>query len=367
MTAPRPLILSHLPHDLHAHAACWGLRRIGADPLWIRSWDDPRLDGPSLAIGGAPPPDDGVCGHGAVWFRRPRAPETFPGALEADQAFLRTEWGRYAANLHAMPGRAGAAFWVNRPDAAIRAENKLVQLDAAQRCGLRVPETLISRDPAAIRRFVARHGRVVYKPFQSHGWIDGEGRVFGSYARVVGPEALDDASLRQCPGIFQQPVDKRYDVRVTVIGAHAFAMRLDTPAHEDAIDWRAMSLGGRVEAAPFALPEDCAGRLHALMDTLGLAFGCADFVADDGGALHFLEVNQAGQFLFAEQMLPCLPLLAALCAMLAQARPDYTFDEAAPGPRYADYLASDEHRAWWAEVSPGIRGADGAIPGLSPE
>jgi|GEM_PF-4238627 len=92
-----------------------------------------------------------------------------------------------------------------------------------------------------------------------------------------------------------------------------------------------------------------------------------DFGVDAQGQLHFFEVNQAGQFLFAEEMLPSLPLLGALCAMLAQARPDYAFDPAAPGPRYANYSQSDEYQAWWAEVSPGIRGSDGAIPGVSQE
>lgn len=40
------------------------------------------------------------------------------------------------------------------------------------------------------------------------------------------------------------------------------------------------------------------------MDALGLVFGCIDLVADDHDELHFLEINQAGQFLFVEHDAP---------------------------------------------------------------
>lgn len=364
---PRPLIVSHLAHDIHAAAVCWGLRRLGAEPRWIRSWADPALPGLSLAIGPGADRAGGVAGADAVWFRRPRLPDRFEGAIDGDLPFLRNEWARFSGNLHALPGLAGEAMWVNPPEAAARAERKLVQLRAAQRVGLRFPETLMSCDPAEIRRFVGRHGRVVYKPFQSHTWMDGSGRMFSSYARLVDAGALgEDDGLRQCPGIFQQAIDKRHDVRVTMIGARAFALRLDAPARDGVVDWRAGSLAGEVEAAPLVLPDDCVERLHALMRELDIVFGCIDLVAGADGELHFLEINQAGQFLFAEHLAPSLPLLGAMCAMLAQARPDYAL-EAAAAIRYADYLDSDEHRSWWREVAPDIRDGDGVPPGVSVE
>lgn len=368
----RPLILSVLEHDIHAAAVCWGLQRNGIEPLWIRSWADPSMPPLSLhcdtesgvqATGGPAHAD-----ISSVWFRRPRNPEDFPRAHDADLPFLRTEWGRFANNIHAMSAQATDVLWVNHPSAAIRSENKLVQLHAARRAGLSFPATLMSTDPAEIRRFAAAHGRVVYKPFQTHTWQDAAtGKMFSSYARIVDGGMLeDDDSLRQCPGIYQQVVDKHHDVRVTIVGDHAFPVRLDTPRDGDFIDWRIGSLSETMQAAPAELPQAYLDKLHDLMRELGIAFGCVDLAIDGAGEPHFLEVNQAGQFLFLEQALPTMPILRAVCALLGQGRSDYSLD-AISGVTYADYIDSDQHRQWWDTVSTGIRGKDGSIPGVSVE
>ena len=108
----------------------------------------------------------------------------------------------------------------------------------------------LSSDPEEIRRFRDAHGRIVYKPFATHSWRDGDGRMFSTYARTVDAEALrDDASLRLCPGIYQACVDKTFDVRVTIIGHRQFAVRLDAPDDGDGVvDWRAASIGDRTRS-----------------------------------------------------------------------------------------------------------------------
>ncbi|MCF7223144.1 hypothetical protein [Marilutibacter chinensis] len=372
MADRHPLILSGLAHDIHAAAVIWGLQQQGLSPLWIRSWADSTMPPMSMYCD----PQSGVraryasigAGIGSVWFRRPRNPETFPHAHEADLPFLRNEWGRFINNIHALDAELTDALWVNRPAAAANAENKLVQLHAARRAGLPFPATLMSSDPVEIRRFVGTHRRVVYKPFQTHTWQDASsGKMFSTYARIVDADMLhDDASLRQCPGIYQQVVDKHHDVRVTIIGDHLFPIRLDTPLQGDFVDWRIGSLADTMRARPTELPSGFPDMLHRLMRELGIVFGCVDLAIDGDGHPHFLEVNQAGQFLFLEQAAPAMPILRAMCALLAQGRSDYSID-ALSDVSYADYLASDEHGAWWESVRDGIKGTDGAIPGVSVE
>ncbi|MCD9027614.1 hypothetical protein LDO26_05255 [Luteimonas sp. BDR2-5] len=366
---PRPLILSCLAHDLHAHAACWGLRRNGCDPLWISSWADPALEPVSLHCDAL----DGVraCGTAhvpSVWYRRPRLPEAFAGANAADRPFLRNEWGRFINNLQASPDAWDDVLWVNRPEAAIAAENKLTQLRAARAVGLAFPATLMSADPVRIREFAASHRRIVYKPFQTHSWQDSDsGRIFSTYARVVEADMLDDdASLRLCPGIFQALVDKTADLRVILVGEHAYAVRLATSGDATFIDWRAGTLDQALSASPATLPGATLDRLRALMRQLGLVSGSIDLVVDADGDVHFLEINQAGQFLFLEDALPGLPLLQTMCALLASGRSDCE-PSAIAGVSYAAYLASEEHARWWETVRDGIRAADGTIPGVSVE
>ena len=112
--------------------------------------------------------------------------------------------------------------------------------------------------------------------------------------------------------------------------------------------------------------SDWTAGLRRLMDAMGLVFGCVDLVGDADGGLHFIEINQAGQFLFVEHDVPEMPLLRAMAAMLAEARPDYALDSVA-ALSYAQFLEDPEQMAWWDSVAPGIRGADGRIPGVSEE
>jgi len=361
----QPLILSARPYDVHAAAAMWGLRQSGLAPSWPSSLVDGSVPPVSLYCddsdgegsgGGAGWKasgwlDDGAIG--SIWFRRAHTPDVFPRAIDADVPFLRTEWARFLRNVYALGDAFSDRLWVNRPASANRAENKLAQLEAARRCRLRFPATLVSHDPDQIRRFVARHGRVVYKPFVPHTWEDGAtGKRFGTFARLVEPTMLaDDESLSLCPGIYQVYVEKKYDLRIVAIGDRFFTVRLASRSGAAFVDWRAYTFAPELHVEVCALPDRYRGKLESLLRELGLVFGCIDVAVDVDGDAHFLEVNQAGQFLFLEELAPPLPLLRAMCAMLACGRTDYSL-EAAADVSYPTYAASEAHRAWWE----GVRG-----------
>lgn len=355
----QPLILSSMRHDIHAHAVCWGLRQAGLKPIWLLSPTDDSAPAQSLVCDDREP----WRAHGwldsertgSVWYRRPSDPEPSAQAQASDRVFIGGEWSRTMRNLYALGERFCDQLWVNRPAAAMRAEHKLAQLDAARECGLRFPPTLISHDPDQIRRFTAEHGRVVYKTFTTHSWTTAaRDRTCSVYATVLEPELLDDeASLALCPGIFQPYVDKVCDLRIVVIGERFFTVRVVSSSGGAFVDWRAHQFGPDLIAEPFDLPTAYQDKLRGLMNKLGLVFGCIDVVLDRDGEPHFLEINQAGQFLFVEDMAASLPLLRALCAMLAQGRADYDM-ESLPALPYQQYLDCDEHGEWWREVKPGL-------------
>jgi glutathione synthase/RimK-type ligase-like ATP-grasp enzyme len=351
----RPLILSSLSHDIHAHAVSWGLRCSGVEPLWVSSFADPAAGAISLYSDDETPwRASGALGAeiGPVWYRRTRNPEDFPRVRQSDLAFVRTEWARFLKNLYLLAGDLSDRLWINPPAAAIEAENKLVQLRAARRCGVRFPATLVSNDPVEIRAFFRRHGKVIYKPFMTHSWENADGDAFSTYASILDESMLaGDESLRHCPGIYQAYVEKRSDLRVVAIGERLFTVALRSTSGQAFVDWRAHQHGTSLEATVAELPTGCADKLKAVMRALGIVFGCFDLALDDNGEAYFLEVNQAGQFLFLEQLVPQLPLLQAMSAMLGQGRTDYSLDPD-PALSYAAYNASDEHAQWWQQVRP---------------
>ena len=67
-----------------------------------------------------------------------------------------------------------------------------------------------------------------------------------------------------------------------------------------------------------------------------------DLVIDTEGNIYFLEVNQAGQFLFIEEVLPGIPLLHAMTAFLSSGRVDYSM-HCVKSRRFADYSVTEHH------------------------
>jgi len=56
------------------------------------------------------------------------------------------------------------------------------------------------------------------------------------------------------------------------------------------------------------------------MKDLGIVFGCFDLIVTPAGDYVFLELNEAGAFLWIEEQLPELHLADAFCEFLCQSR-----------------------------------------------
>lgn len=245
----------------------------------------------------------------AVWLRRifagPR-PEGL-SELEAAQCARDTR-----AALDGWLGLLDHAAWLD-PLARVRAaEDKLAQLRAAQRAGLRVPRTVVGNDPDAVRAlWAATGGRVVTKLLTPVSRSMAAGPAV--YTTALRAEDLDELDgLALSPMIFQERVAKVRELRVVYVAGRCFVGAL--PADRD--DWRDQT----AEASPWqrdALPDDVAGPLDAMMRALGLRFGAADLLRDADGGHHFLEVNPVGEWGMLERDLE-LPISDAIAEVLCR-------------------------------------------------
>ena len=349
----RFLIPTH-PGDVHAVAVALALEARGHEAVeWFGS-DFPTLQSASIDLRGtvtgweisgpgiaAGPPFD------TVWLRRP-TPAVLPSGLHpADRPVARRECHDFLAGLYHLV--APGAFWVNPLASRPRAELKAVQLQEAARAGLTVPPTLMSNDPARIRRFLEEHrGRAVYKPFYPAQWGTDD-RVAVLFTTDVEAEDLpDDETLRVTPGIFQAKVDKAHELRVTVMGAHVVTARLLSQEVEAARDdWRAA--GAQIRVEPDRLPEKVERACLRLMENLGIVFGAFDFIVTPEVGHVFLEVNPAGQFLWVEESNPDIPLLAPFVDFLLARRTDFRWTPSPGAVRYQDYVEEVARRIAEAE------------------
>jgi glutathione synthase/RimK-type ligase-like ATP-grasp enzyme len=172
---------------------------------------------------------------------------------------------------------------VNRSDPQGSNGSKPYQAQLITSYGLRVPETLITNDPAEVLAFRRAHGTIIYKSM--------------SGVRSI-VKALDDQDLARiedigwCPVQFQELVPGD-DVRVHVIGNDVHA----TEIVSDVTDYRyARQMGGSASLRAREVPDILAARCVALTAGLGLEFAGIDLrIGPDGTATCF-EVNPSPAF-----------------------------------------------------------------------
>ena len=228
----------------------------------------------------------------------------------------RREWAeREAREALEAVWRTHDGVWVNRPELNQLASVKPEQLKRAERLGFAVPETLVTNDPAAARPFLAARANAIAKPLYSGRVpVDDDDHIF--FTSLLDDEARQAAAeLGPEPYLLQEHVEKRYDVRVTVIGDDVFAVRIASQeSDEGRVDWRKAPLGTLAHTVE-PLPDEVAARCLALTGDYGLAFAAIDLALSVAGEYVFFEVNPNGQWVWVEQ-LTGLPLRARLADLL---------------------------------------------------
>jgi hypothetical protein len=231
-----------------------------------------------------------------VWLRRPEKLTVEVSDDPGENDHARLEWTfAFEGFLAQIP----KARWFNHPSANAGASSKLEQIGRAVRHGLLVPDTLVTQDPAAFRRFVERHqGRVVAKPI-SRGYIERDGGVPDSqvFTSPVTPEALLNVEhVRTCPTLLQERISKRLDVRVTVVDGQLKAVGMEHLTEgQQILDIRRDSMRN-VHYTNALVPPDVAARTLKLVASYDLRFAAVDFAVDQHGRWVFFEINPNGQW-----------------------------------------------------------------------
>jgi glutathione synthase/RimK-type ligase-like ATP-grasp enzyme len=223
----------------------------------------------------------------AIWWRRVNQPQArvdeLPDIVTRD--LVQHEW---RAAIFGVALDVFGGTWINDPSKDVIAGNKICHLAAAAKAGFLTPRTLVSQEPKDVREFCDEvGGRVIVK------------KLMGTTLRPMATVLLsrddleDDASIRLCPSIYQEPVSTTRHLRVCCFGREVFAILITSPV----LDWR------RDLAVPFSaykLDRQIETRLVELINSLGLRMGIMDMMIDSADRLVWLELNTQGQFLFAE-------------------------------------------------------------------
>ena len=240
----------------------------------------------------------------SIWFRRPRYPQlTNIIPIKEDRSFGCREWINVITCILSLDVKCVNPL--NYQESA----NKPKQLEVARRCGLLVPDTLITNDSHKVEEFLIKHeNSVVHKAMSApaHRFIDT--RLWNEEDRTH----LSDLEI--APTIFQNYVPGPYDVRSTVIGSEIYSARITNLNKHGVVDSR-LDLDQPYET--YELPEEISDKIFKFMEKMGLVFGTIDLKITNDDEHIFLEVNPQGQFLYV-QILTKLPIAKAVAKYLSE-------------------------------------------------
>ncbi len=304
------LLLSHSQEPYCTERVAGALRERGATVVRLDTDDYPgALDlrgehgpdhAPRLLLRGEPLEVD------AVWLWRLWPPRLDDRLAPAHRDAAARE---SSTALRGLLDLLADAAWIDPPDRIRAADNKTRQLRLARDVGLDIPDTVITSDPATVRRFFAAHGGQVVTKLQTaltHAMHGG-----GLPTRLLRPADLDAlAGLRHCPMVFQRYIPKSLELRVAWVDGEALVGALD--GARCGVDWRHESTA---TWRPHALPAPIHARLAELMRRLELRQGALDLILTPTGDYVFLEVNPTGEWGMLQRDLG-LPIADSIAAAL---------------------------------------------------
>jgi hypothetical protein len=232
-----------------------------------------------------------------IWYRRPGQPD--PGdAVDANfREDARLQSAAFLEDLWSLaPGR-----WLPGAPSVLRRPGKLTHLRLAAALGFSTPATLVTNESGTFLGFYRRNDGQVISKLLGRSPINSAESAFARYTELVEPwEIVEADAIRLGPVIFQQYVEKRLELRVTLVASRVFAAAIDSQAAQHSrIDWRRYDRRN-ARITEYKLDSRTEDRCRELMTHLGLSFAAIDLIVDRNDRVVFVELNPNGQYLWIE-------------------------------------------------------------------
>lgn len=254
----------------------------------------------------------------SVWYRRPDFPKQMPytinkevdrhNKLESKQFFLYLMY--YLTDTYSI----GNHLYDKR------ANSKMIQSKLAVELGMSIAPTCFSNVKEDVVQFSNDFDYIGLKCLRDHWMKTEDGQIYDLCTQKVEAKLLaaqPEESYSQTVVFAQKYIEKKYELRVTVMGPYIFTCKLDSQAQTPltgSVDWRQgyeHGLKHEIIDTPIELNTFCKQYLRCLH----LNFGCFDFIVTPKDEYVFLECNPNGQWGWiedechipmSEAMLDCL-------------------------------------------------------------
>ncbi|MBO6516628.1 MAG: grasp-with-spasm system ATP-grasp peptide maturase [Bacteroidia bacterium] len=175
--------------------------------------------------------------------------------------------------------------------------NKLHNIRAAETAGLHTPRTHVVSTKKKLQELHNSSSLIIKSMYEPY-FITNASGLYSMFTRKVKQEMIDKLPDSFFPSLVQEEVPKVFEIRTFYLHGSMYSMAIFSQAskftQEDSrqVDWSNPN-----RRVPFMFPKDIEGKIHDLMNDLGLNYGTIDFImSESDGEIYFLEINSTGQY-----------------------------------------------------------------------
>lgn len=179
-------------------------------------------------------------------------------------------------------------------------QNKFGELLLANKLGFKIPKMLYTNDSREAQKFLKDTSSII-KESGIKFFEDNKGNIQIFESRKVDSSDKKIGNVHFSPCLFQEFIDKKFDVRSTVVGNKVLSVKINSQeSSKSKSDWR-----GNEHLTPmsqFKLPKPIEKKLIQMQKKLGFELSTFDIVVDQKNNYYLLEMNRPGQWLYMEAL-----------------------------------------------------------------
>lgn len=173
--------------------------------------------------------------------------------------------------------------------------NKLLDLELAKQCGMDIPLSYIITSLDQCRSLNLRNNSWIVKPMSNYFTISNKNTISIIDMYKVHWEDIAHLCEGFFPTLFQQIIDKTFEVRVVVLKTKIFAVAYFT-SNQDSISFKYSKDNEMFRIVPFELPDYLISQITNYMKARNLNFSSLDFIySGNTDKFYFIECNPVGQ------------------------------------------------------------------------
>ncbi len=177
--------------------------------------------------------------------------------------------------------------------------NKANMLVFAHNCNIRIPKTIITTKKNEVIAFQKKHKLIITKSLDiNFDFADIDNNLWHhTYTNILPDlEKQEDFPDTFPPSIFQEYINKKYEVRVFYINGELYSAAIISQNNDNTqIDYRRYNHSNMNRVLPYKLPNEISRKIIRFMNMAKLNTGSIDLIKTDHDYV-FLEINPIGQY-----------------------------------------------------------------------